>query len=209
MKCYVYKMTADNGGAPCIEDGLLSLAICKPDIRSTALPNANNWLFGFGGKDLGRRLIYIAEVTGKVESGGYYRQPEYASRKDCIYRWDGSRYAWKQGACFHLDGIEIDSDIGDAALADKGHVLLSTNFRYLGGTRWEITSTRLPEINKLLDELRRKHRISHSETLLEELRSVKCQVWATAPIMPAQPSSPVDHCSCLSNDEGSAEVCSR
>lgn len=32
-KIYFYKLTADNGGAPCVQDGLLSLAICKPMIR--------------------------------------------------------------------------------------------------------------------------------------------------------------------------------
>jgi hypothetical protein len=31
-----YKLTADNGGAPCVRYGLLSLAICKPMIRKTA-----------------------------------------------------------------------------------------------------------------------------------------------------------------------------
>jgi Nucleotide modification associated domain 2 len=33
---YFYKLTADNGGAPCVRYGLLSLAICKPMIRKTA-----------------------------------------------------------------------------------------------------------------------------------------------------------------------------
>jgi hypothetical protein len=32
-RIYFYKLTADNGGAPCVEDGLLSLAICKPAIH--------------------------------------------------------------------------------------------------------------------------------------------------------------------------------
>lgn len=30
---YVYKMVADNGGAPCVTGNLLSLAICKPKIK--------------------------------------------------------------------------------------------------------------------------------------------------------------------------------
>jgi Nucleotide modification associated domain 2 len=51
IRYYVYKMTTDNGGAPCIVDGVLTLAICKPGIRSTA--EKGDWLFGFGGQDLG------------------------------------------------------------------------------------------------------------------------------------------------------------
>ncbi len=44
---YVYKMTADNGGAPCVHRRLLSLAICKPKIRKAA--NRGDLIFGFGG----------------------------------------------------------------------------------------------------------------------------------------------------------------
>jgi hypothetical protein len=35
-KIYIYKLTSDDGGAPCVRDGILSLAICKPWIRSVA-----------------------------------------------------------------------------------------------------------------------------------------------------------------------------
>src|SRR5579885_3415313 len=35
-KIYIYKLTSDDGGAPCVHDGVLSLAICKPRIRSVA-----------------------------------------------------------------------------------------------------------------------------------------------------------------------------
>jgi len=35
-RIYFYKLTTDDGGAPCVQDGLLSLAICKPMIRGTA-----------------------------------------------------------------------------------------------------------------------------------------------------------------------------
>jgi hypothetical protein len=61
---YVYKMVADNGGAPCVFRNLLSLAICKPKIRKSAKKGA--LIFGFGGKDYQERLIYIAHVTSKL-----------------------------------------------------------------------------------------------------------------------------------------------
>ncbi len=35
-KFYFYKMTVDDGGAPCVQDGLLTLAICKPTVRRVA-----------------------------------------------------------------------------------------------------------------------------------------------------------------------------
>jgi hypothetical protein len=60
---YIYKMVADNGGAPCVAAGLLSLAICKPMIRKSA--EKGSLIFGFGGKVYGERLLYIACVTQK------------------------------------------------------------------------------------------------------------------------------------------------
>jgi len=62
---YVYKVVADTGGAPCVWERVLSLALCKPKIRRAA--REGDMVFGFGGKDYGERLIYIAEVTGKRE----------------------------------------------------------------------------------------------------------------------------------------------
>ena len=80
---YVYKVVVDNGGAPCVAAGLLSLAICKPKIRKTC--TKGSLVFGFGGKQYDERLIYIARVTAKLESDAYYREREYARRPDCIY----------------------------------------------------------------------------------------------------------------------------
>jgi hypothetical protein len=67
---YVYKLTTDDGGAPCIDGAdLLSLAICKPFIRTTA--RKGDLIFGFAGKRLDRdnRLIYIARVTDVLTDG--------------------------------------------------------------------------------------------------------------------------------------------
>ncbi|HPY31129.1 MAG TPA: hypothetical protein PLT00_12660 [Verrucomicrobiota bacterium] len=46
-RIFVYKMTADNGGAPCLMNDLLSLAICKPKIRHKA--KVGDWIIGLGG----------------------------------------------------------------------------------------------------------------------------------------------------------------
>src|SRR5436309_3565884 len=78
LRVYVYKLTVDNGGAPCVTRRLLSLAICKPNIRARACPG--DWIFGFGGKDLGGRLLYIARVSERLENGSYYRDDEEARR---------------------------------------------------------------------------------------------------------------------------------
>jgi Nucleotide modification associated domain 2 len=63
---YLYKMTHDNGGAPCVSHGMLSLAICKPVIRRTATPD-NDFILGFAGNGLppAGRLVYAMRVTDK------------------------------------------------------------------------------------------------------------------------------------------------
>ena len=61
---FMYKLTTDNGGAPCVENELLSLCICKPKIRMSA--KVGDWIIGMGGKsvnDLRNRLIYLAKVA--------------------------------------------------------------------------------------------------------------------------------------------------
>jgi hypothetical protein len=35
---YVYKCVVDDGTAPCIDRGLLSMTVCKPKIRTSANP---------------------------------------------------------------------------------------------------------------------------------------------------------------------------
>ncbi len=84
-RIYFYKLTADNGGAPCVEDGLLSLAICKPMIRSTAEPE--DLIFGFAANSPHRdnRLIYIARITEKVCNGDYYREKRFAKGSNLFH----------------------------------------------------------------------------------------------------------------------------
>lgn len=62
QKYYIYKLMVDAGGAPCVYRNVLSLAICKPAIRSTC--KEGDWILGFGSKNrLGERLINIAQMV--------------------------------------------------------------------------------------------------------------------------------------------------
>ena len=129
MDQYVYKITNDDGGAPCVHDGILSLAICKPRIRVPA--GTFDWVFGFGGVHLGEKLIYIAQVTSKARHGSYYRDDEYAGRPDRIYTWRGPFLRCLPNR-FHPDGKWGHLDIGEYPNYERAEVLLSTNFRYFG-----------------------------------------------------------------------------
>jgi hypothetical protein len=100
---YFYKMTNDGGGAPCIERGLLSLAICKPRIRVGAEPG--NWILEYTANSLdpNNRLINIAKVTGKARDGEYFHDEKYVNRRDSIYRMVAGRFRWKKNALYHSE----------------------------------------------------------------------------------------------------------
>lgn len=131
-KFFVYKLITDNGGAPCVTPDLLSLAICKPSIRSAA--HTGDWIFGFGDNDgLQNRLIYIAEVTGRLTNSAYYLASVFKEREDCIYSSarDGT-LRHRRGARFHGSDKDKRKDVGDFPEYRKANVVLSTNFRYYG-----------------------------------------------------------------------------
>jgi hypothetical protein len=102
---YFYKLTRDDGGAPCVRNGILSLAICKPFIRASA--EVGDMIFGFAANLLSpdNRLIYIARVTGKLCNGEYYTTRCYQNRGDCIYEAMGNCFVRRTDAKFH-DGPE-------------------------------------------------------------------------------------------------------
>lgn len=131
-KIYVYKLTCDNGGAPCVFRNLLSLSICKPHIRTSA--QEGDWIVGFGGKsvpELRGRLIYIAQVTAVEESGEYYASTQYRQRPDCIYRRIRAGYEYVDGNRYH-GPEDIEHDLGAEPYFERARTLLSNRFCYFG-----------------------------------------------------------------------------
>lgn len=173
QKLYVYKLVADNGGAPCVWRGLLSLALCKPKIRKKA--EKGDIVFGFGGKNYEERLIYIAKVTAKLSDGGYYRQLHYANRPDCIYRSINGKAQRKKQARYHKKSDERRKDVG--MRFGNADVLLSRDFRYFRRRGTAGYKPGFPAIAKLVEGLKRGHRVNHSAELRRELLELKKRVW--------------------------------
>src|SRR5229473_2715186 len=133
-KLYFYKLVADSGGAPCVTEELLSLAICKPMIRSTA--KAGDVIFGFAANALHKdnRLIYIAVIKDNLGTGRYFREHVYMNRDDCIYRWQDREFVIRSDARFHETGANLEHDLGAPPDYARANVLLSDDFRYFGGS---------------------------------------------------------------------------
>jgi hypothetical protein len=178
-RLYVYKLTTDNGGAPHVKRGLLSLAICKPSIRRTA--QEGDWIFGFGGNGLAHRLIYIARITERVPNGCYYVQREYKGRGDCIYRRKGTRFVLRKHARYHTRKDERNRDLGVAPRYDRATVLLSADFRYWGEKGSSNYQTRFRQIAALLERLTRGHRVNVTEGQRSELVMLQQREWRRYP----------------------------
>src|SRR5687767_15829439 len=84
-RMYVYKCVVDDGGAPCVDDDLLSLTICKPYIRSSAEKGDLVFAFGSNHDSVPNRLVYVAEICKRLRGGKYFELAEYSNRQDCIY----------------------------------------------------------------------------------------------------------------------------
>ncbi|GAB3727091.1 hypothetical protein GCM10028862_03190 [Luteimonas pelagia] len=165
---YVYKLTSDNGGAPCIHKDKLSLAICKPKIRTSA--QTGDWILGFGGKsvaELKNKLIYIARVSSVIKDGEYYRDERYADRPDCIYEERAGRFAYRHGKKFHSEE-DIAHDIGEAPEYDRAVTLLSDTFVYLGG---EADESSIAAVRDIYESLPRDYRKNHDPQVRERLES--------------------------------------
>lgn len=174
MAYYYYKLKTDNGGAPCVTESLLSLAICKGQIRSTA--KEGDWIFGFGGRSTIReRLIYVARVTEKPPDGTYYDTPKYQRRLDCIYEWNDGELRWKENSRLHEGGSK--SDIGEPPHT-KAAVLLSDDFRYFGKAGTEDYKAKFPILADAVYRLGQGHRVNHSPELENELTALRRELWS-------------------------------
>jgi putative DNA base modification enzyme with NMAD domain len=175
---YVYKMTQDNGGAPCVSHGLLSLAICKPIIRRSA--KVGDFVLGFGGKNLppDGRLIYAMRVTDRKCWCDY--AINYWFRRDCIYRCVNSVFSNRSNAGFSWD---MDHDLGGAPRRVNAFVLLSTDFRYFGRCNKVAFATNYPILHQRVTRLGVGHIKKHVPPLRSELDKLIDDVWKTFPKM--------------------------
>lgn len=182
QRFYVYKCVVDDGGAPCVDNDLLTLTICKPYIRSTA--DKGDLIFAFGSnKDIvANRLVYIAEVGRKLINGTYFECDEYRTRGDCIYeRIPDGRLARRKDARFHNFEGARNGDLGEEGRYPKANALVASDFRYFGeagAATWKIDS---PNLQELVEMLGQGHRVNFKPELLAELKQLKDRVWKDHP----------------------------
>ncbi|MCB1214113.1 MAG: hypothetical protein KDK66_01430 [Deltaproteobacteria bacterium] len=190
------------GTAPCPQNGLLSLAICKPVIRRCA--QVDDWLFGFGGKPLDGRLIYIAQITERLENGIYYKLQKHARRLDCIYRHQKGKAKRKVNALVHEE-YNLPHDVG--LKFERGHVLLSTNFRYLGGKGTTEYKRKFPKLAAWVAKGTQGHRFPPSPEIEAELFKLQKSIWKQYPRkIIGKPSDPIEE-ACQPKNKSLSKFC--
>jgi hypothetical protein len=183
-RIYLYKLTTDVGQAPCVQDDLLTLAICKPMIRTTA--EAGDLIFGFaanhieensGVRATDNHLIYIARVD-EIFGRDYYGSAEFADRMDCIYEPVGGGFRWRAGCCHGPE--HLVHDLGERPDYSRAVVLASRDFRYFGKAGSSDYKAQFPAVKDAVERTGRGHRVNHDEVLQRELRALKDLVWESA-----------------------------
>lgn len=162
---FMYKLTTDNGGAPFVENELLSLCICKPNIRISA--KVGDWIIGMGGKgvkDLKNRLIYLAKISEVLDDGRYYKIDKYKNRSDCIYQWKNQKYSWKKNSKYHSED-DLAHDLGKQPDYERDICLVSNEFVYFGQNK----EPSIEEIQDIYDNLPRNYCINHDDDTRDRL----------------------------------------
>jgi hypothetical protein len=118
---YVVEMNLDM--APCVHGAVLSLALCKPAIRKSAV--VGSWAIALASKKVfgvEGLIAFLFQVTATVALPDYHRD---ADRPDKIYRVVEGKLIHKGETSFH----NIGPNRGTFQARDKqGRVLLSTCF---------------------------------------------------------------------------------
>ncbi len=176
---YLYKLTSDDGAAPCVRDDLLSLAICKPMIRRKV--KEGDVIFGFAANSLHRerdnRLVYVAVITKKLNGQQYYGDRRFRGRADCIYTSRGGQFQRGRGALYHHGPGDITHDLGESPWHERAYVLLSNDFRYFGREGNTQYKEQYPLIKNSVEHLGQGHRVHHQPDLRAELCAFKALVW--------------------------------
>ncbi|MCW2349173.1 hypothetical protein [Sphingobium sp. B12D2B] len=112
-RIFRYILQTDTGMAPCIDRGRLTLATCKPKIRSSAQPG--DWVLGFYPRPFEPGLVaWAGRVARKLETGDYER--EFRRRSDAVYRQKADGNFKRLQPHYHSGASEIRKDLSAPAL---------------------------------------------------------------------------------------------
>lgn len=108
MHCFRYKLNHDYGLAPNPFGGVMTLAVCKGDIRKNKNLAVGDWIIGTGSKRMKmlNQLIYAMRVDGWMSFDEYWNDSKYAFKKPVL---NGSLVQMYGDNIYHtgVDGVVI------------------------------------------------------------------------------------------------------
>ena len=142
---FTYRLTHDTGFAPCVDNGLLTLACCKGGTK-TVNRGLRYFIGRFFEENLQKnvevyisgiyegKLLYIAKIDKVITMNEYFDKKEYKDRIDRIYRLDGVKLKRDKRK---LKGIHNDEHSNLCDINGK-YVLISKEFVFWGNKAIEI-----------------------------------------------------------------------
>lgn len=142
---FTYRLTHDTGFAPCVDNGLLTLACCKGGTK-TVKRGLRYFIGRFFEENLQKnvevyisgiyagKLLYIAKIDKVITMNEYFCKKEYKGRIDQIYRWDGEELKRENRK---LKGIHNDERSNKCDINGK-YVLISKEFVFWGNKAIDI-----------------------------------------------------------------------
>jgi hypothetical protein len=111
-RIFRYILRNDNGMAPCIDRGLVSLATCKPKIRGSAQPG--DWVVGFYPKEPLGFVAWAGRISRRLEVG--YYEAEFRGRSDAVYQAKPNGKFKRLRPDYHPEANEIRKDLSAPVL---------------------------------------------------------------------------------------------
>jgi hypothetical protein len=112
-KLYRYVHVADDGIAPAVDAGLITLATCKPVIRRCASPG--DWVMGFYPAPAEPGILsWAARIERKMDHGSY--EAAFHGRSDAVYRLSPRGHLIRLRPDYHADPKDWGKDIGAPVL---------------------------------------------------------------------------------------------
>ena len=129
-RLFRYILKDDKGMAPCVEDGIMTLATCKPKIRRSA--KMGDWIAGFMPRPHKRGLLVYAGRVARILDWGQY-EAEFRGRKDAVYRKLPNGGFKRLRDDYHADKKRMKKDLcGPVVVFDE------KAFWYFGGNPEEL-----------------------------------------------------------------------
>ena len=112
-RIFRYIHVHDAGMAPCYDDGMITLATCKPEIRKSAVPG--DWVIGFMPRPHDRGLAtWAGKIASSLPHGEYQRQ--HRARCDAVYRERPDGTTERLRPEYHPTVEEMDRDLSGPVL---------------------------------------------------------------------------------------------